>query len=152
MILSRNSPSSNPRSRVNSYPYLLAIPSVQCNATVLSVCRNALYSKHRCPIAHNTWIPHDTIRYGTCNECLSKNKKKSGQPWRVGDAAVGRGTSGQTTTESGRRPCSCLNCSSWRLAEKTGRGFQLNRPSGPLDHIASQWTELNRRRAVSRDF
>ena len=114
------------------------------------------YSKHSTEDTDATW--HDPACHAQrLPLSLSKKKRKkrrhfSGQPWRVGDAAVGRGTSGQTTTESGRRPCSCLNCSSWRLAEKTGRGFQLNRPSGPLDHIASQWTELNRRRAVSRDF
>ena len=36
--------------------------------------------------------------------------------------------------------------------KKTGRGFPLNRRSGPLDDTAGQWTVLNRHRVASRDL
>ena len=66
-------------------------------------------------------------------------------PWRVGDAVVGRGNAGWTTSKSGH-PCPCQICSQGPSAEKTGRGSLLNRPSrsqnDPIGHGAKLiWTE-----------
>ena len=65
-------------------------------------------------------------------------------PWRVGDAVVGRGNVGWTTSK-GRQLCPCWICSQGPLAEKTGRGSLLNRPSCPPplpDGPNGQGTEL----------
>ena len=51
-------------------------------------------------------------------------------PWSVGDAVVGRGNAGWTTSKSGH-PCPCQNWSQRPPAEKTGRWSLLNRPSCP---------------------
>ena len=53
-----------------------------------------------------------------------------GASWRVGDAMVGRGNAGWTTSKSGH-PCPCLNCPQGPPAEKTGQGSLLNRLSCP---------------------
>ena len=63
-------------------------------------------------------------------------------PWRVGDAVVGRGNAGWTTSKSGHI-CPCQNCSQGPSAEKTGRGSLLNRLSCPPDDPIDQGTELN---------
>ena len=63
-------------------------------------------------------------------------------PWRLGDAVVGRGKVGWTTSKS-EHPCPCQDCSQGPPAEKTGRGSLLNRPSCPLDDPISRGTELN---------
>ena len=47
-------------------------------------------------------------------------------PWRVGDALVGRGNAGWTTSKCGH-PCPCQNCSQGPPAEEIGRGSLLNR-------------------------
>ena len=62
--------------------------------------------------------------------------------WRVGDAVVGRGNAGWTTSKSGHC-CPCQNCSQWPPAEKTGIESLLNRPSCPPDDPIGQGTELN---------
>ena len=65
--------------------------------------------------------------------------------WRMGDAVVGRGKSGWTTSKSGN-PCSYQNCLQGPPAEKTGRGSVLNRPSCPQTKQSvkgQNWTELN---------
>ena len=65
------------------------------------------------------------------------------------NAVVGRGNAGWTTSKH-RYPCPCKNCSQGPPAEKTGRGFLLNRPScpppsSPTDYSISPGTgiELN---------
>ena len=68
-------------------------------------------------------------------------------PWRVGDAVVGRGNAGWTTSKSGH-VCPCQNCSQGLLAEKTERGSLLNCPScspspPPPNSPIGQGTELN---------
>ena len=147
--MSRNSSSSNPRSRVNSYSYFLAITSAQCNATVLSVCRNGLYSKH----TQNTWMPHDTIRHGTCKECLSKTTTINvhGSP---GEWAMPRSVEEMLDGLRQRVdvPAPAGTAHNGLPQKKTGRGFPLNRRSGPLDDTAGQWTVLNRHRVASRDL
>ena len=65
-------------------------------------------------------------------------------PWRVGNAVVGRGNAGWTTSKSGRS-CSCQSCSQRPHVEKTGRGSQLNRPYVPptTQSVESlNWTEF----------
>ena len=61
---------------------------------------------------------------------------------RMGDAVVGRGNSGWTTSQSGH-PCPCQNHSQGPRAEKTGRGSPLIRPSCPPDDPIGQGTERN---------
>ena len=63
-------------------------------------------------------------------------------PWRVGDAVVGRGSAGWTTSKSGHS-CPCQSCSQGPYAKKTGRGSLLNSPSCPADDPVGQGTELN---------
>ena len=63
-------------------------------------------------------------------------------PWRVSDAVVGRENAGWTAPTNGH-PCPFQICSQGPPAEKTGRGFLLNRsPCSPHDPIG-QVTELN---------
>ena len=61
-------------------------------------------------------------------------------PWRVGNAVVGRGNAGWTTSKSGHS-CPCPNCSQWLPAEKTGRGSLLNLSLPPNDPTG-EGTEL----------
>ena len=63
-------------------------------------------------------------------------------PWRVGDAMVGRGNAGWTTSKSGH-PCPCQTCSRRPAAEKTGRASLPNRLSCPPDDPIGKGTELN---------
>ena len=66
--------------------------------------------------------------------------------WRVGDAVVGKGNAGWTTSKSGH-PCPCQNCSPWPSAKTTERGSLLNRPHLSLpDDPIGQGTELHRPR------
>ena len=62
--------------------------------------------------------------------------------WMVGDAVVGRGNAGWTSSKSGH-PCLCQNCSQWPPSEKTGRGSELNRPSCAPDDPIGQGNDLN---------
>ena len=59
--------------------------------------------------------------------------------WRVGDAVVGRGNAGWTTSKT-VHPCPCQNCSQGPPAEKSGRGSLLNRPSCPPSTTKSVMT------------
>ena len=49
-------------------------------------------------------------------------------PWKFGNAVVGRGNAGWTTSKSGHS-CPCQNCSQRPPAVKTGRGSVRNHPS-----------------------
>ena len=62
-------------------------------------------------------------------------------PRRMGDAVVGRGNAGWTTSKSGH-PCPCHNCSKGPPAEKTGKESLLNSPSCPPGNPIGQGTEL----------
>ena len=53
--------------------------------------------------------------------------------WKVGDAVVGKGNAGWTTSKSGQ-PCPCQNCSHGPPAEKNGGGSVLIRPLRPPFH------------------
>ena len=77
----------------------------------------------------------------TPRQPLKKKQLSFRTPWRLGDAVVGRGNAGWTTSKSGHI-CQCQSCSQWPLAEKTGRGSLLNRPSCPPDDAIVHGTEL----------
>ena len=59
------------------------------------------------------------------------------ESWRVSDAVVGRENAGWTAPTNGH-PCPFQICSQGPPAEKTGRGFLLNRsscfPDDPISH------------------
>ena len=70
--------------------------------------------------------------------------------WMVGDAMVGRGNAGWSTSKHGH-PCPCRKCSQEPPAERTGRGSLLNYPSCPPPPLpptpprpnrSRDWTEL----------
>ena len=61
-------------------------------------------------------------------------------PWRLGDAVVGRGNAGWTTSKS-EHFCPCQNCSQGPPAEKTREGYLLNCPISPSHDPVR--TELN---------
>ena len=69
-------------------------------------------------------------------------KPSLGDTLGVGYAVVGRVNAGWTTSKRGH-PCSRQNCSQWSLAEMSGRGSLLNRPSCLLSDPIGQRTELN---------
>ena len=86
-----------------------------------------------------------TCMVQACSHAMTASQKPSFRAsWRVGDAVVGRGNAGWTTSKSGRH-CQCQNCSQLQgpHAEKTGRGSLLNRPPCPPDDPVGQGTELN---------
>ena len=60
----------------------------------------------------------------------------------VGDAVVGRGNAGWTTSKS-VHPCPCQKCLQGPPTENIGRGYLLNRPSCPPDDPIGHGTELN---------
>ena len=77
----------------------------------------------------------------TCPDSLSKTILQ-GTLEGGGDAVVGSGNAGWTTSKGGH-PCPCQNCSQPSPTEKTGRGPLLNRPSCPPDDPIGKGTELN---------
>ena len=85
-------------------------------------------------LKRQTWFGHVTH-----NDSLSKTIFRA--PWRVGDAVVGRGNAGWTTSKSGHQS-PCQKSSQGPPAEKTGRGSLLNRLSCPHDDQIGQGTEL----------
>ena len=78
------------------------------------------------------------FRHFICHDSLSFRA-----PWRVGNAMVGRGNAGWTTSNSGH-PCPCQNCSWWPPAGKTGRKSLLNCLSCLLQwpNQSRDWSEL----------
>ena len=58
---------------------------------------------------------------GMSHATTASLKPSLGAPWRAGEAVVGRGNAGWTTSKS-EHSCPCQNCSQWPPAEKTGRG------------------------------
>ena len=80
-------------------------------------------------------------------------------PWRVGDALIGTGNTGWTTSKGGH-PCPCQNSSQRPPAENTGRESLRNHLSCLFDYPTGQRTGLNyaisipswwHRRSVGRD-
>ena len=69
---------------------------------------------------------------GMSHATRASPKPSFGAPGRMGDAVVGSGDSGWTTSKSGH-PCPCRNCSQGPPEQRTGRGALLNRPSCPPD-------------------
>ena len=79
---------------------------------------------------------------GTSNATTASPKPSFRAPWRVGDAVVGGGNAGYTTSKS-RHPSPCQSCSQGPPAENTGRGSLLDRPPCPHDDPIGHGTELN---------
>ena len=69
----------------------------------------------------------DTHGSGMSRATTASPKPSFRALWRMGNAVVGRGNAGWTTSKSGH-PCQCQNCSQQPPTEKTGRGSLLNRP------------------------
>ena len=65
-------------------------------------------------------------------------------PWKFGNAVVGRGNAGWTTSKSGHS-CLCQNCPQQPSAGKAGGGAPLNRlpcPPPPTTNRSKDWTEV----------
>ena len=101
------------------------IPTTGCRArsTSLWVHRNLFWQLSRDGNLHVSGISHATA---------ASPKPSFRVPWRLGEAVVGRGNAGGTSSKSGH-PCPCQNCSQGPPAEKAGGGSLLNRPSCPPD-------------------
>ena len=82
------------------------------------------------------------VCYVWCKVLMLNTQTSFLAPWRVGNAVVGRGNAGWTTSKSGHS-CPCQNCSKEPPAEGTGMAPQLNRPACPSDDPIGKGTELN---------
>ena len=109
-------------------------PTTGCGARSASlwVHRNLFWQLSRDRNVHGSGMSHATT---------ASPKPSFRAPWRVSDVVVGLGNAGWTTSKSGHL-CPCQNCSCWPFAQKTPRGFPLNRPSCPPDDPAGQLTAL----------
>ena len=119
-------------------PYLLlgsTRPMTGCGAssTSLWVHRNLFWQLSGDGNLHGSGMSHATT---------TSSKPSFRAPSGVGDAVVGRGNAGWTTSKSGH-PCPCQNCSQGSPTEKAWRGSLLNSPSCPPDDPVGHETELN---------
>ena len=105
----------------------------RARSTSLWVHRNLFWQLSRDGNLQSVYMPCDTTTFP---------KPPFRAPWRMGDAVVGRGNAGGTTSKSGHI-CPYQNCSQGPPAEKTEKGSRLNRPSCPSDDPAGHGTELN---------
>ena len=91
-------------------------------------------------------------RFGHVTRLTASPKPSFRALYRVGDAVVGRGNAGWTTSRSGHL-CPCQNCSQGPPAEKIRRGSLVNRPSCPPRRLrrSQDWTELDwtRKRVIA---
>ena len=109
-------------------------PTTGCGtrSTSLWVHRNFFWQLSREESVHGSSMSHATT---------ASAEPSFWTPWRVDDAAVCKGSAGRTILKSGHS-CLCQNCSQGPPAEKTRRGFLLNRPSYPPDDPIGPGTEL----------
>ena len=114
-------------------PTLSTKPTTGCGARSISlwVHRNPFWQLSRAGNSHDSGMSHGTT---------ASPKPSFRASWRVGNALVGRGNAGWTTSKSGH-PYQCQNCSQGPPAEKSGRGSLLNHPSCPPDDPIGQGTD-----------